>query len=56
MNLKDKTVGDLLHWMTNEEVGKLYTALLRIDEVHLLGNGLLKDLWLEVKDECEQNR
>ena len=47
------TVDTLLHSMKNEEIGKLYTALLRIDEVNLLGDGLLKELWLNVKDECE---
>jgi hypothetical protein len=47
------TVDMLLHSMKNEEIGKLYTALLRIDEVNLLGDGLLKELWLRVKDECE---
>ena len=47
------TVDMLLHSMKNEEIGKLYTALLRIDEVNLLGDGLLKELWLHVKDECE---
>ena len=49
----DLTVGNMLHAMSDEEIGKLYTALLRIDEVNLLGDGLLKDLWLVVKAECE---
>jgi len=47
------TVETMLHSMSNEEIGKLYTALLRIDEVNLLGDGLLKDLFTFVKAECE---
>jgi len=47
------TVNTLLHSMSNEEIGRLYTALLRIDEVNLLGDGLLKDLFTFVKAEYE---
>ena len=50
---ENMTVDTLLHSMKDEEIGRLYTALLRIDEVNLLGDGLLKELWLRVKDECE---
>ena len=53
-NILDLTVKEMLHLMTDEEVGKLYTALLRIDEVNLLGTAVLKDLWTAVKAECEE--
>ena len=44
-------VYDLIHTLTDEELGKLYTALLRIDEVNLLGDGNLKKLFQAVDDE-----
>ena len=40
-NILDLTVKEMLHLMTDEGVGKLYTALLRIDEVNLLGTAVL---------------
>ena len=45
------TVYQLLHDMTDEEVSKLSTALLRIKEVDLLGDGLLRELWEAVNFE-----
>ena len=45
------TVYQMLHDMTDEEVGKLSTALLRIKEVDLLGDGLLRELWEAVNFE-----
>ena len=47
----EMNVYDLIHTLTDEELGKLYTALLRIDEVNLLGDGNLKKLFQAVKDE-----
>jgi len=49
--MEKMTVEELLHSMTQDEIGKLYMALLRIDEVQLLGDGLLMKLFKAVDDE-----
>ena len=49
--MEKMTVEELLHSMTRDEVGKLYMALLRIDEVQLLGDGLLMKLFKVVENE-----
>ena len=42
-------VADFIKAMNREDIGKLYTALLRIDEVNLLGDDKLKELYELVK-------
>ncbi len=49
--MEKMTVEELLHSMTRTEIGKLYMALLRIDEVQLLGDGLLMKLFKVVENE-----
>lgn len=48
-SLQNMTVFEMISTMTKEEQSKLYEALLHIDEVGLLGNGLLRDLFKMVQ-------
>lgn len=48
-SLQNMTVFEMISSMTKEEQSKLYEALLHIDEVGLLGNGLLRDLFRMVQ-------
>jgi len=47
--IQDMTVSEMIISMTKEDRSKLYEALLHIDEVGLLGNGLLRDLFRMVQ-------
>ncbi len=51
--MEKMTVEELLHSMTRTEIGKLYMALLRIDEVQLLGDGLLMELFKVVSRQLD---
>lgn len=48
-SLQNMTVFEMISLMTKEERSKLYEALLHIDKVELLGNGLLRDLFKMVQ-------
>ncbi len=47
--IQDMSVSEMIISMTKEDRSKLYEALLHIDEVGLLGNGLLRDLFRMVQ-------
>ena len=50
-SLQNMTVFEMISSMTKEERSKLYEALLHIDEVGLLGDGLLRDLFRLILNE-----
>ena len=52
MNIKKMTIEDMLNMMSPEEKDTLYFSLLHIEEVQCLGNGILKDFWNTVNEEC----